>query len=1584
MKKIFLLVVILFATINGWGAGTDIADLNFNEPTSLPSSYTYSSSNTPVIEAADGKSCINLSSGGGCTAPTFSADNSSAPTGGKRWIAFQPAEDCTVTFKLYTINNSRTFYLLDKDHSSTSSPASSFVAPTKETWYNSWSSELKGGTWYAIIGSGSNCYIASMQFTGSTPCAAPTTVTISGNTSYEEGEALSLTASYSGGTGTPSYQWYKNGISESDKIAGANTASYTKASCSVSDAGDYYCMVSTGSSCSKTNETGYTISVTALPPSSSPTISVQPVSATYEAGETVIPLNITASGSGTLSYQWQKDGTVIPGANSNTYLPTESGIYTCIVTNKEAGKAPVSLSSSAANIVIKTNSYYLQTISPTGSLSGDFYTTAGLSMSATASYEGVDYTKALNFAGNASSWSSYPDRVVRYDCKTTKTKFTIIAYNSHNSTTQKLYVGNIIENAIGSANSVSTYDGYDVPAKSQVNQSYEIDNSSLTPRSLYVSVGNKSYLGLVQIIAEEVGTPLPIPGSVSYKVNFNKTRIVARQDAKVWLDSPEFEYCVGTSTTAGTQENTQLKTKGTHYIRFTNNAHSAVKIGISGIGNGFYIADDKDATLNVIEFPKEGGSKTYVTLLEAGTHYIVPNGSNIYVTSLELTPAYTITFNSNGGAGTMANQIAGEGATQLNENLYVRPGYQFGGWALNPEGTGVITEDEGIINVTSNMTLYATWRDACHAIPDLKVVAPQFSIWNGKKVDMRLVQVVCDYDTSTVKLNLKSATPISGCTFKYYDSQIHIIGTPSESIGAATTKNVTFTLKNSCDPEQTFDVTVPIIIYPASSKPRLALLLEGTEPGSGVTVGDFYAYTTSQKTKCQDLIDYLSTWYEIVCVNGYATKDEAAIANFYKDFDLLIVTDFMETPKGYTNAIGTLIDKKPILSFEAYVAGENGTNWHIDSNPKDPDPKQADMKVLCAGHSVFKDVLESDEETVNVLSTISGKGLQGFEINDAPDFMFLATVANGSGKLIVCCERQVVFPARLMLYCINFNEMGNLTAKGQLAMKQMIEYLLITDESDLADCALVFDDHAGTGVWSDPGNWWPGYNIIPSPYHPTRIEKPCTVDTDEAHASSIKINVGEDNFGNPLTGSITILPNASLTVAGFVNKVRDKRYATLLETDSTDIEIQSNSSNTGALVYGNKSSEVGATVQYYSKGSGAPANPVWQYIGIPLQAGRTAIQMYYAAWMCRWSESTGLGELWKWVTNDEVLVPFEGYCITQSAEKTYTLKGKLNAPIDKTLRLTIRDTEGYAFAANSWTAPIKIKEMADDDFENAEKTIYIYHTGSYANWTINGTPVNSTVTAATSPGQYAVVPIHAAKYVAGADSVIPSMQGFFVKTTGNNAKLQLIYKRVVYDSEHFKTSTSPLRAPSRVNKEEPEVMRVVVSGNNGADQLYLLSRSGFSNQFEDGWDGRKIEGDTALVPTLAVIKEAGNMAVAAIPSLDERELSFRAGSDSAYTFSFNYEGETIYLYDRLADLSVEIKTGNTYSFTAENKTPAKRFLITKNPPRVPTDIEDITVTNLSDAEKCIIDGQLYIIKDNRFYDARGVRVTSFKRKEVAP
>ena len=73
---------------------------------------------------------------------------------------------------------------------------------------------------------------------------------------------------------------------------------------------------------------------------------------------------------------------------------------------------------------------------------------------------------------------------------------------------------------------------------------------------------------------------------------------------------------------------------------------------------------------------------------------------------------YTITFNANGGEGSMEPQRFEVGVdTALNANAFTREGYKFIGWNTAADGSGATYADEGaILELTGDMTLYAQWQ----------------------------------------------------------------------------------------------------------------------------------------------------------------------------------------------------------------------------------------------------------------------------------------------------------------------------------------------------------------------------------------------------------------------------------------------------------------------------------------------------------------------------------------------------------------------------------------------------------------------------------------------------------------------------------------------------------------------------------------------------------------------------------------------------------------------------------------------------------------------------------------------------------
>ena len=111
---------------------------------------------------------------------------------------------------------------------------------------------------------------------------------------------------------------------------------------------------------------------------------------------------------------------------------------------------------------------------------------------------------------------------------------------------------------------------------------------------------------------------------------------------------------------------------------------------------------------------------------------------------------YTITFNANGGEGSMEPQRFEVGVdTALNTNAFTREGYRFIGWNTAADGSGATYADEGaILELTGDMTLYAQWQ-----------------IWNGWFTDVNGKQYYKDGE-----LQKTGWTVIDGNTY-YLDTE---------------------------------------------------------------------------------------------------------------------------------------------------------------------------------------------------------------------------------------------------------------------------------------------------------------------------------------------------------------------------------------------------------------------------------------------------------------------------------------------------------------------------------------------------------------------------------------------------------------------------------------------------------------------------------------------------------------------------------------------------------------------------------------------------------------------------------------------
>lgn len=141
------------------------------------------------------------------------------------------------------------------------------------------------------------------------------------------------------GNPAPTYQWRKNtvNLNNGGNISGATTPTLTINPVGAGDAATYDVVVTNIAGSATSNGAALTV----LTP---PSITGHPPATLTVCDGTNASISVTANGSGTLSYQWQRNGSNvsnggnISGATSatlsfNPLTPANAGSYTCIVSN---------------------------------------------------------------------------------------------------------------------------------------------------------------------------------------------------------------------------------------------------------------------------------------------------------------------------------------------------------------------------------------------------------------------------------------------------------------------------------------------------------------------------------------------------------------------------------------------------------------------------------------------------------------------------------------------------------------------------------------------------------------------------------------------------------------------------------------------------------------------------------------------------------------------------------------------------------------------------------------------------------------------------------------------------------------------------------------------------------------------------------------------------------------------------------------------------------------------------------------------------------------------------------------------------
>ncbi|MEM7167509.1 MAG: immunoglobulin domain-containing protein, partial [Planctomycetota bacterium] len=172
------------------------------------------------------------------------------------------------------------------------------------------------------------------------------------------------------------FQWRLDG----SNLPGENAPGLTIPAATVADAGSYDCVI--------TNPCGSVVSTTAVLDVGVPAaISTDPTGLTICDGDPA-SFTVVASGTAPISYQWRRNGTMLPGATSAVFAlasatTADAGAYDCVATNA-CGTA----TSVPANLVVRTSP--VVTADPTGGsecLGGNFTLTVTATGSTPLNYQ---------------------------------------------------------------------------------------------------------------------------------------------------------------------------------------------------------------------------------------------------------------------------------------------------------------------------------------------------------------------------------------------------------------------------------------------------------------------------------------------------------------------------------------------------------------------------------------------------------------------------------------------------------------------------------------------------------------------------------------------------------------------------------------------------------------------------------------------------------------------------------------------------------------------------------------------------------------------------------------------------------------------------------------------------------------------------------------------------------------------------------------------------------------------------------------------------------------------------------------------
>ena len=456
------------------------------------------------------------------------------------------------------------------------------------------------------------------------------------------------------------------------------------------------------------------------------------------------------------------------------------------------------------------------------------------------------------------------------------------------------------------------------------------------------------------------------------------------------------------------------------------------------------------------------------------------------------------------------------------------------------------------------------------------------------------------------------------------------------------------------------------------------------------------------------------------------------------------------------------------------------------------------------------------------------------------------------------------------------------------------------------------------------------------------------------------LSVGEGGINVANGGQIVVEPGAVVTVGS----------AGLVTTEEEALVISANTEDQGVFLLQpdvTENTQPKATVKLISKAKQVGDNDfVWERFAIPTIDGNATIYdnerldtvtIYnngaFAEGLAEWN-----GSAWVGVSSWKNLQPFKGYQLTNNSKYgnvCYTFEGNLVGNADMDYQFT---ASGFGFFGNSYTGDIDILKLITgfDEESQMQKSVWIYDPYTDGFKVIN-------------ESNYGKVYYGQRKARHGQITDIRTMQAFLMnsfKEGDNTATVD--YSSAIWGNPKYGLVSTPDPAPAKRVAANEDMFTVYVAGAKQEDEVSFIRSNAYSATFDNGADASKWM-NSGL--NLYVATEDGELASVASDEIVDMTIAFQSGNETEYTLGFdNLRGEQFELRDVLTGATIQMTEGATYTFSQEaNTTVPARFQII-GAKKVTTGIENME-EGATVQQKVVKNGVLYILRDNKWYNAQG-------------